>query len=74
MDEDFTPEPKHLLTVVRKLKEVFDICDEDSDGFIHREYLVQLGSEFGHEEQVRTGVLLDLSEMLYFRSSRFVSL
>lgn len=54
MDEEFTREQEHLLTFVRKLKEVFDVCDEDSDGFIRPEHLVQLGSQFGQAEQVRT--------------------
>ncbi|XP_074544923.1 rab11 family-interacting protein 4B isoform X2 [Halichoeres trimaculatus] len=53
MDEDCLPEPKYLLAFVRKLKEVFDVCDGDSDGLIHREELVQLGSQFGEEEQVK---------------------
>ncbi|XP_069553397.1 rab11 family-interacting protein 4B isoform X2 [Brachyistius frenatus] len=51
MDEDFSPEPVHLLTFVRKLKEVFDVCDEDSDGFIRLERLEQLGTQFGQKEQ-----------------------
>uniref|UniRef100_A0A671U2I0 RAB11 family interacting protein 4 (class II) b n=1 Tax=Sparus aurata TaxID=8175 RepID=A0A671U2I0_SPAAU len=53
MDEEFTREQEHLLTFVRKLKEVFDVCDEDSDGFIRPEHLVQLGSQFGQAEQVK---------------------
>ncbi|XP_041788932.1 rab11 family-interacting protein 4B isoform X1 [Chelmon rostratus] len=53
MEEDFFPEREHLLTFVRKLKDVFDVCDEDSDGFIHPEHLVQLGSQFGQAEQVK---------------------
>uniref|UniRef100_A0A8C4EGZ6 RAB11 family interacting protein 4 (class II) b n=1 Tax=Dicentrarchus labrax TaxID=13489 RepID=A0A8C4EGZ6_DICLA len=53
MDEDFAPEPERLLTLVRKLREVFDVCDEDSDGFIRPEHLVHLGSQFGQEEQVK---------------------
>uniref|UniRef100_A0A8D0AY54 RAB11 family interacting protein 4 (class II) b n=1 Tax=Sander lucioperca TaxID=283035 RepID=A0A8D0AY54_SANLU len=52
MDKDFFPEPGRLLTFVRKLKEVFDVCDEDSDGFIRPEHFVQLGSQFGQAEQV----------------------
>lgn len=59
MDEDCLPEPEHLLIFLRKLKEVFDVCDEDSDGFIRPEHLVQLGSQFGEAEQVRT-CFLDL--------------
>lgn len=58
MDEDVIPAPESLLIFVRKLKEVFDICDVDSDGFIQREYLVELGSEFGYEAEVGTGVQL----------------
>ncbi|XP_018520619.1 rab11 family-interacting protein 4B isoform X2 [Lates calcarifer] len=53
MDEGFIHEPEHLLIFVRKLKEVFDLCDEDSDGFIRPEHLVQLGSRFGQGEQVK---------------------
>ncbi|XP_068582838.1 rab11 family-interacting protein 4B isoform X1 [Cebidichthys violaceus] len=53
MDEDFAPEPDCLLTFVRKLREVFDACDEDSDGFIRPEHFVQLGSQFGRAEQVK---------------------
>ncbi|XP_049427410.1 rab11 family-interacting protein 4B isoform X2 [Epinephelus fuscoguttatus] len=53
MGEDFIPEPERLLTFVRKLKEVFDVCDEDSDGFIRPEHFVQLGSQFGQTEQVK---------------------
>lgn len=61
MDEDCLPEPKYLLAFVRKLKEVFDVCDGDSDGLIHREELVQLGSQFGEEEQVRRWTSLSIA-------------
>ncbi|XP_053273979.1 rab11 family-interacting protein 4A [Pleuronectes platessa] len=53
MDEEWNREPEHLLTILRKLREVFDVCDEDADGFIRPEHLVQLGSQFGQEEQVK---------------------
>uniref|UniRef100_A0A3B4Y0H0 RAB11 family interacting protein 4 (class II) b n=1 Tax=Seriola lalandi dorsalis TaxID=1841481 RepID=A0A3B4Y0H0_SERLL len=53
MDEDFIPESEYLLTFVRRMKEVFDVCDEDSDGFIRPEHLVQLGSQFGQRKQVK---------------------
>ncbi|XP_038569661.1 rab11 family-interacting protein 4B isoform X2 [Micropterus salmoides] len=53
MEENFVPQPEHLLTFVRKLKAVFDVCDEDSDGFIRPAHLVQLGSQFGQAEQVK---------------------
>ena len=62
MDEEFTREQEHLLTFVRKLKEVFDVCDEDSDGFIRPEHLVQLGCHFGQAEQVRTLLPGEFSE------------
>ncbi|XP_056227916.1 rab11 family-interacting protein 4B [Seriola aureovittata] len=53
MDEDFIPESEYLLTFVRRMKAVFDVCDEDSDGFIRPEHLVQLGSQFGQRKQVK---------------------
>ncbi|XP_034739402.1 rab11 family-interacting protein 4A-like [Etheostoma cragini] len=53
MDKDFFHKPGRLLIFVRKLKEVFDLCDEDSDGFIRPEHFVQLGSQFGQAEQVK---------------------
>ncbi|XP_041642066.1 rab11 family-interacting protein 4A-like [Cheilinus undulatus] len=53
MDEDCVQEPEHLLTYVRKLKEVFDVCDGDSDGLIHLEVLERWGSQFGKAEQVK---------------------
>ncbi|XP_076026392.1 rab11 family-interacting protein 4B isoform X1 [Genypterus blacodes] len=53
MDKDLSPNAEHLLACLRKLKEVFDVCDEDSDGFILPEHLVRLGSRFGHNEQVK---------------------
>lgn len=57
MDDDVIPEPGRLLTFVRKPKEVFDVCDEDSDGVIRLEHLLQLGSQFGQDKQVRTCVI-----------------
>ncbi|XP_074486546.1 rab11 family-interacting protein 4B isoform X1 [Sebastes fasciatus] len=60
MEEDFVPEPDRLLTFVKILKEVFDVCDEDSDGFIRPEHFVQLGSQFGQAEQV-----MKLAKCLY---------
>ncbi|XP_063739953.1 rab11 family-interacting protein 4B isoform X2 [Eleginops maclovinus] len=52
MDNASSPQSERLLTFVRKLKEVFDVCDEDSDGFIRPEHFVQLGCQFGQAEQV----------------------
>lgn len=50
MDE----EPRSLLTLVRKLREVFDACDSDSDGFVRVAHFAQLGAQFGRVEQVTT--------------------
>lgn len=69
MDKDFAPEPEHLLTFIRRLKEVFDVCDDDSDGLICPEQLVRLGSRFGHREQVRKTNFLDFSENVQVRGS-----
>lgn len=67
MEEDCITEPEHLLVYLKKLKEVFDVCDQDSDGFIRPEHLVQLGSQFGQAEQVRTSVLdLKVGPLLQF--------
>ncbi|XP_068769939.1 rab11 family-interacting protein 4 isoform X2 [Struthio camelus] len=45
-------EPGSLLRFLRKLKEVFDVCDEDADGFIRVEHFVALGLQFGQGEEV----------------------
>uniref|UniRef100_A0A493T025 RAB11 family interacting protein 4 n=1 Tax=Anas platyrhynchos platyrhynchos TaxID=8840 RepID=A0A493T025_ANAPP len=45
-------EPPSLLPFLRKLKEVFDVCDEDADGFIRVEHFVALGLQFGQGEEV----------------------
>uniref|UniRef100_A0A674EQT3 RAB11 family interacting protein 4 (class II) b n=1 Tax=Salmo trutta TaxID=8032 RepID=A0A674EQT3_SALTR len=47
------PDPEQLLLFLRKLKEVFDVCDEDSDGFIRVEHFVDLGSQFGQGDEVK---------------------
>uniref|UniRef100_A0A3B5AC44 Rab11 family-interacting protein 4A-like n=1 Tax=Stegastes partitus TaxID=144197 RepID=A0A3B5AC44_9TELE len=46
-------EPGQLLLFLRRLKEVFDVCDEDADGFIRVEHLVDLGLQFGQGEEVK---------------------
>lgn len=48
-------EPPQLMQFLRKLKEVFDVCDEDADGFIRVEHFVALGLQFGQEDEVRAG-------------------
>ncbi|NXL56586.1 RFIP4 protein, partial [Chordeiles acutipennis] len=45
-------EPVNLLRFLRKLKEVFDVCDEDADGFIRVEHFVALGLQFGQGDEV----------------------
>ncbi|KAK3553037.1 hypothetical protein QTP86_031197 [Hemibagrus guttatus] len=49
-----SPQPEHLVMLVNKLKEVFDMCDEDEDGFIRVEHFVHLGRQFGQtDEQIK---------------------
>ncbi|KAF4092296.1 hypothetical protein AMELA_G00019270 [Ameiurus melas] len=43
--------PEHLVLLVSKLKEVFDMCDEDEDGFIRVEHFVHLGRQFGQTDE-----------------------
>ncbi|NXC97107.1 RFIP4 protein, partial [Certhia brachydactyla] len=45
-------EQASLLRFLRKLKEVFDVCDEDADGFIRVEHFVALGLQFGQGDEV----------------------
>ena len=47
------PDQEQLLQFLRRLKEVFDVCDEDADGFIRVEHLVDLGGQFGQGDEVR---------------------
>uniref|UniRef100_A0A671U855 RAB11 family interacting protein 4 (class II) a n=1 Tax=Sparus aurata TaxID=8175 RepID=A0A671U855_SPAAU len=49
----FTAGAPQLLQFLRRLKEVFDVCDEDADGFIRVEHLVDLGLQFGQGEEVK---------------------
>uniref|UniRef100_A0A7N5ZQT3 FIP-RBD domain-containing protein n=1 Tax=Anabas testudineus TaxID=64144 RepID=A0A7N5ZQT3_ANATE len=53
------PDQEQLLQCLRRLKEVFDVCDEDADGFIRVEHLVDLGLQFGQGDEVKklTGYL-----------------
>uniref|UniRef100_A0A669C1C9 RAB11 family interacting protein 4 (class II) a n=1 Tax=Oreochromis niloticus TaxID=8128 RepID=A0A669C1C9_ORENI len=44
---------EQLLQFLRRLKEVFDVCDEDADGFIRVEHLVDLGIQFGQGDEVK---------------------
>ncbi|CAK6976594.1 rab11 family-interacting protein 4A [Scomber scombrus] len=47
------PDQEQLLLFLRRLKEVFDVCDEDADGFIRVEHLVDLGLQFGQGDEVK---------------------
>ncbi|KAL1005955.1 hypothetical protein UPYG_G00066110 [Umbra pygmaea] len=47
------PEPEQLLLFLRKLKEVFDVFDYDSDGYICLENFIVLGSKFGRRDEVK---------------------
>ncbi|XP_039979924.1 rab11 family-interacting protein 4A [Xiphias gladius] len=47
------PDQEQLLQFLRRLKEVFDVCDEDADGFIRVEHLVDLGLQFGQGDEVK---------------------
>lgn len=54
MEGNIFPDQEQLLQFLRRLKEVFDVCDEDADGFIRVEHLVDLGLQFGQGEEVST--------------------
>ncbi|KAK5855682.1 hypothetical protein PBY51_007340 [Eleginops maclovinus] len=51
--EGHVPDQEQLLQFLRRLKEVFDVCDEDADGFIRVEHLVDLGLQFGQGDEVK---------------------
>lgn len=53
MEGHVFPDQEQLLQFLRRLKEVFDVCDEDADGFIRVEHLVDLGLQFGQGDEVR---------------------
>ncbi|XP_071397024.1 rab11 family-interacting protein 4A isoform X1 [Centroberyx affinis] len=53
MEGNVFPDQEQLFQFLRKLKEVFDVCDEDADGFIRVEHLVDLGLQFGQKDEVK---------------------
>ena len=64
MDDNIVPEAEHLAIVLRKLQEVFDVCDEDCDGWIRVEHFVDLGSQFGRGEEVSPVVDIKQGEVV----------
>ncbi|KAM6966395.1 rab11 family-interacting protein 4A isoform 1-T1 [Tautogolabrus adspersus] len=54
MEGRVCPDQEQLIGFLKRLKEVFDVCDEDADGFIRVEHLVDLGLQFGQgDEEVK---------------------
>ncbi|XP_042198347.1 rab11 family-interacting protein 4A [Callorhinchus milii] len=46
-------EDENLANFLRKLKEVFDMCDEDADGYIRVEHFLGLGQQFGAGDELQ---------------------
>lgn len=61
------PDQQQLLQFLRRLKEVFDVCDEDADGFIRVEHLEDLGLQFGQGDEVRS--FLGVGGLFYIKKS-----
>lgn len=55
MERQGLPDQDPLLQFLKRLKEVFDVCDEDADGFIRVEHLMDLGLQFGQGDEVSRG-------------------
>ncbi|XP_074553141.1 rab11 family-interacting protein 4A isoform X2 [Halichoeres trimaculatus] len=53
MEGRVLPDQEQLVVFLKRLKEVFDVCDEDADGFIRVEHLVDLGLQFGQGDEVK---------------------
>uniref|UniRef100_A0A674MS38 RAB11 family interacting protein 4 (class II) a n=1 Tax=Takifugu rubripes TaxID=31033 RepID=A0A674MS38_TAKRU len=52
-DSESSLADRFLLQFLRRLKEVFDVCDEDADGYIRVEHLEDLGLRFGQGDEVK---------------------
>ncbi|MED6249960.1 hypothetical protein ATANTOWER_022381 [Ataeniobius toweri] len=52
MERQGFPDQDQLLQFLKRLKEVFDVCDEDADGFIRVEHLMDLGLQFGQGDEI----------------------
>lgn len=64
MEGHVFPDQQQLLQFLRRLKEVFDVCDEDADGFIRVEHLEDLGLQFGQGDEVSPGGWLNTDKRL----------
>lgn len=74
MEGHVFPDQEQLLQFLRRLKEVFDVCDEDADGFIRVEHLVDLGLQFGQGDEVRGSEGLgDRTQLLHMRVLYFAN-
>ncbi|MBN3314255.1 RFP4A protein, partial [Atractosteus spatula] len=51
MDGQGCAEQEQLLRFLKKLKEVFDVCDQDAAGYIRVEHFVHLGLRFGQGDE-----------------------
>lgn len=69
------PNQDQFLHFLKKLKEVFDVCDEDADGYIRVERFVDLGLRFGQGDEVRlirVDILIWYSSLISSFSLQFV--
>lgn len=66
MEERVFSDQEQLLQFLRRLKEVFDVCDEDADGYIRVEHLEDLGLQFGQGDEVRARLPGDWSAHLLY--------
>ncbi|KAM5125935.1 rab11 family-interacting protein 4-like [Mantella aurantiaca] len=58
------PGGHHVLHFVQRLRHIFDVCDEDADGFIKVEDFIDLGQQFIQGEEVEKVVrYLDPNEL-----------
>ncbi|KAL4647997.1 rab11 family-interacting protein 4 isoform X5 [Arapaima gigas] len=53
MDSGAGPHADHVLLMVRRLREVFDACDQDREGYLRVERFVDLGLRFGQGDEVK---------------------
>lgn len=63
MEGNVFPDQEQLLGFLKKLKEVFDVCDEDADGYIRVEHFVDLGLQFGQGDRDEVSLHLSVDEI-----------